>query len=291
MVDYFHVEGKGVLGYLKNIKPLQDVLKKESYPIIHAHYGFCGVLAQLARRKEKLIVSFMGEPELRVGEFEKPLLSERLMILIHKWYAKHKFDTVIVKSQNLMDLLPSLANIHIIPNGVDVTQFIPLDQNVCKNKLGLSIDKKVILWIGNQSRKEKGFQLALDTILGLPKDKYAFCTIDKIEHKELLYYYNAADVFLLSSLSEGSPNVVKEAMACNCPIVTTPVGDVEFLVSGTNGCYISKSFSPDELRELICICTSFESRSLGREKLLELGLTANKVATRLIELYQNTIIQ
>jgi len=64
-----------------------------------------------------------------------------------------------------------------------------------------------------------------------------------VPYEDIPVYMNASDVLILSSFHEGSPNVVKEAMACNCPIVATNVGDVKWVLGNTEGCYIS-SFDP-----------------------------------------------
>jgi teichuronic acid biosynthesis glycosyltransferase TuaC len=57
---------------------------------------------------------------------------------------------------------------------------------------------------------------------------------------------NAADLLLLTSLTEGSPQVIKEAMACNCPIVATDVGDIREIIGYTDGCYIT-TFKPSDV--------------------------------------------
>ena len=91
----------------------------------------------------------------------------------------------------------------------------------------------------------------------------------KLYHQKLVYYYNAADMLLMTSLSEGSPNVIKEAMACNCPIVSTKVGDVEEIVANTKNCYLS-DWDPENISKLILKIYDNRDRTNGRNNILNL---------------------
>jgi teichuronic acid biosynthesis glycosyltransferase TuaC len=93
-------------------------------------------------------------------------------------------------------------------------------------------------------------------------------------------------VVLLTSLWEGSPNVIKEAMACNTPIVSTDVGDVKEIIGKTEGCFIT-SFDPEDVSDKIKKALEFGKRTTGREdiKHLESGV----VAKRIIAIYKNVL--
>lgn len=99
---------------------------------------------------------------------------------------------------------------------------------------------------------------------------------------------NAADVLLLTSRYEGSPNVIKEAMACNCPIVATDVGDIRWIIGDTEGCYLT-SFDPGDVASKLQLALKFGRRTRGRERLIELGLDSVSVAKRIVQLYQDVI--
>src|SRR4030042_4531165 len=104
----------------------------------------------------------------------------------------------------------------------------------------------------------------------------------------IIHYLNAADVLLLTSFHEGSPNVIKEAMACNCPVVSTDVGDVRWVVGNTSGYYIS-SFDPGELAEKIKLAIVFREKhrqTNGRDRISELGLDSETVAKKIIDVYK-----
>lgn len=105
---------------------------------------------------------------------------------------------------------------------------------------------------------------------------------------KILFYYNAADVVLLTSLWEGSPNVIKESMACNRPIVSTNVGDVNMLLKHVESSFI---VNPDSkmISEKINILLNNSKPSNGRMILRKLELDSEHIAIKLIMLYNNTI--
>jgi len=114
-----------------------------------------------------------------------------------------------------------------------------------------------------------------------------------VDQKDLVEYYNVADILVMPSYKEGSPNIIKEAMACNCPIVSTDVGDVKEVIGDTKGCYVT-SFDPDDVAEKIKLTLEFaekEGRTRGRERIIKLGLDLDSVAEKIIELYKGMIKQ
>lgn len=116
-------------------------------------------------------------------------------------------------------------------------------------------------------------------------------TVYNVTNTDLIYYYNAAELLLMTSFHEGSPNVIKEAMACNCPIVSTDVGDLRWLFGQTPGYFIT-SFNPADIAEKIKRAIEFRkknSQTKGRERILELGLDSDTVAMKIIEVYKKVL--
>ena len=93
---------------------------------------------------------------------------------------------------------------------------------------------------------------------------------------------------VLTSFHEGSPNVIKEAMACNCPIVATNVGDVEFIIGDTKGCYIS-DFDANDVAEKIKLALEFGKKTEGRNRIIEFGLDSRSVARKIIRVYKQVL--
>ncbi len=292
-LDFYQIKGKGVKGYLNNVAPLRNKIRSRKFDIIHAHYGFCGVISVLARQNEKIIVSFMGESEFVPDQENRYNPIIWLTVFLHRFFARFLFDYSIFKSSNLSRFVKGIqSKSSILPNGVNLDLFKPLKKESARKYLKLPTDNKIILWIGNTDRKVKGFSIAKE-VMSKIKMKYPnihFLYINGIPNELLYYYYNAADVFLLTSLSEGSPNVIKEAMACNTPIVSTPVGDVPYLFKETRGCLCTSSFNPLEISELLIELLEKDVKSNGRCRLLDLGLDINSVAKRLVTIYTRLII-
>ena len=124
------------------------------------------------------------------------------------------YDYIIVKAENLKSRLRA-SNVAVIPNGVDFEKFFPIEVTKARQMLNLPDDKKIILYPADPQRPEKNFQLTRNASDLLSHLNVELITIYEKPQEALNIYYNASDLLLLTSHYEGSPNVVKEAMACN----------------------------------------------------------------------------
>ena len=282
-IDYYPIKGKGIGGYISNIPQLKHYVKKGNYDIIHSHYSFCGVVSTLATKKP-VVCSLMGSDVKESG----------LWKLLIRYFIKHKWLKTIVKSEEMKKEL-GIDKVVVIPNGIDLEIFNPLDKNECRKKLGWRQDSRIVLFGADPSRAVKNFSLAKSSynmlIEGNPKlisMKIELITLGSIPHEIIPLYLNACDVLLLTSMWEGSPNIIKEAMACNIPIVCTDVGDVKWLLDGVEGCYIT-SQNPNEIADKLYIALSYNKRTTGRERLIQLGLDSTTVAQKVIKIYENVL--
>lgn len=286
-VDYYTLKGKGIFGYLKNIKPLNLFLKSKKYDVIHAHYSLTGWVAIWANfGRVPVIVSYMGCDTY--GDYNQKgrrVLSSYFNILAAKLLQPF-VDKIIVKSKNLAKYIYLKKKSETIPNGVDLELFRPLNKEQCRNELTLDSKKKYILFLANPKDPRKNFDLLYRAVLLIGHDNLDIITPYPIKHSMTPCYLNAADVLVSTSFNEGSPNVVKEAMACNTPIVSTDVGDVREIIEKTDGCYLSR-FESGDLADKILKAFAIKSGTTGRRDIAH--LEESQIAMKIISLYEKVI--
>jgi glycosyltransferase involved in cell wall biosynthesis len=288
-VTYFPIIGKGLFNYIKNILPLHKHLKQNPVDVIHAHYSLCGWVAVWASLgRIPVVLSYMGDDLFGSHSgLNKRSFKSWVLVLLGKTVQPF-VQAIICKSQKMVDAVARKSVTHLIPNGVRLEQF-KIYEKGCRKELGLEKDKKYVLFLADPSDANKNVALveaALD-ILNLPDVE--LLVRYKVSHDAVVKYLNSADVFVLCSFSEGSPNVVKEAMACNCPMVVTKAGDAAWVVGHTQGCYVSPSWKPEDFAKKLRLALQFaekHGRTKGREQLLALGLDAKSIALKVISIYE-----
>jgi glycosyltransferase involved in cell wall biosynthesis len=285
-VDYFLIKGKGINSYLHAILKLKYWLKKNPVDLLHAHYGLCGWVAYLSKpNKIPLVISYMGSDILPVKKGR--VVPNSLLARINR-VLQNRVDHVIVKSENLKAILSRKLVVSVIPNGINLDLFKPLNKKACCESLELPYDKQVVLFLGDSKDPRKNILLLKKAIGIIGATNLVLVTPFPLKPEQVILYLNAADVLVVPSVSEGSPNVVKEAMACNCPIVATDVGDVRFILGDTPGCFIS-SFSPDDMAMKIKLTMDLKKRTTGRERIIKLGLDSDSIARKIISIYKDVL--
>ena len=275
-VHYFDIIGKGIRGYLQNLFKFRKLVKSVKVDLIHAHYSFSGFLAVLSCTGIPVITSLMG------SDIKSDRKYRIVIYLFHYLFWRQ----TIVKSLDMQRQL-GLKNVEVIPNGVDLDLFYEMNKQDARKKLGLSADEKVVLFASDPNRPEKNFALAQKAI-SLAGINIKTLFLKGLQLDEVRDYYNASDVVLLTSDWEGSPNVVKEAMACNRPVITTDVGDVSWLIGKTEGCFIT-DHNASVIASKIKYCLNHVDKSKGRERIKSLKLDSASVSIRILEIYRRVL--
>ena len=137
-------------------------------------------------------------------------------------------------------------------------------------------------------RIEKNFKLASNAFDILDRKDVELNIVKNVNFSLIPYYMYAADVLILTSTREGSPNVIKEAMACNCPIVSTDVGDVREVIGNTEGCFLT-TFNPEDVTEKLKKALAFAKRTQGREHIKHLD--SNVIAKKIMKVYEKALLE
>jgi glycosyltransferase involved in cell wall biosynthesis len=176
----------------------------------------------------------------------------------------------------------------IIPCGINLDSFHPVPKEKAREKLNLPQDKKLILWAGQYTRPEKRFDI-VKAAMALVQEKdpsVELILVTGQPHDVVPMYMSACDVLLLVSEREGSPMVVKEAMACNLPVVSVAVGDVPEVIGGTDGCYLC-SQDPHDVAEKLLLSVKYTRRTNGRENIKHLDESV--IAKQIVSLYKEVL--
>lgn len=272
-VDYrvFLVKGTGVKGYLGNLPDLWSAAKNGGFQLIHAHYGTSGLLAVLQRRLP-VVVTFHG------SDIDLPW--ERWLSRVVMRLASHN----IFVSRRLAKKAGARKRFDIISCGVDFETIYPLDKLESRKRLGLDLSMKYALFSSSFSNPLKNYPLAKEAIE--KAGDVHLLELKGYTREEVNLLMNACDLVLVTSLHESGPLVVKEAIACGCPVVTTDVGDVREVIGSMTGCYIT-SFDADEIAAKINLALKFGGRTQGRQQISHLDNI--EVAGKIFPIYQKVL--
>jgi glycosyltransferase involved in cell wall biosynthesis len=285
--DILFVNGReSKWNYLHGINRVRQRIDEKHYDLIHAHFGLSGWVARWQRRVP-LVVSFMGDDVLG-----RPARSGRITLVGHflkisGYLLARRADAVIVKSRQMADVL-RLSKAHVIPNGVDLNLFRPVDQAAARKALGLDIRKKFVLFPYNPGEARKRFDVIQAAVSQAHKQvpELEMLVARGMTQEQVATYMNAADVLVMASMLEGSPNAVKEAMATNLPVITVDVGDAADLIGLTEGCYLVPREANAIAARIVEICHRGR-RTNGRGWIGRFSM--EKVAEQILQVYKEVL--
>jgi len=285
--EYYKVVGHGACGYLKNVYALRKKIGSFQPDIVHSHYGLSGLLSLLAKGRLPLITTFHGNDinSLHPLNSMKPNWNKFLSGIVHSGDSHSIFVTEDIANQIKANPLKS----DIIPCQVNLDIFYPLDRVVARNELNLLPVKRYVLFSSSFLTPIKNYPLAKKACQHF--DNLELIELNGFSRNEVNLLLNACDLALITSYNEGSNQFLKEAMSCNRPIVSTKVGDSEWIFGRTEGCYLT-SFDPDDVLRNIKLALDFsqnKSQTNGRERIVELGLDSETIAKKVLGVYQGVL--
>lgn len=286
-VDLFPFQGaRRPANYLAAWREVQHRLRHGHYDLVHAQFGQSGITA--LPKQVPLVVTFRGDDlEGIIGENGRYIAAGWLLRLISRAVAR-RADAAIVVSEHMKRHLPGSVQAHVLPSGIDLDQFRPEPQHHARSQLGLPTDRRLVLFVGNPNLARKRYGLAQQAVAivnrSIPTQLLAGW---EKPHWEIAALMNACDALVCTSMQEGSPNAVKEALACNLPVVAVRVGDVPLRLEGVAGCELC----PDDRAETIAAALERVlrrgTRTESRETVQDLDERA--LTTRLIDIYRSVL--
>lgn len=271
-IDGAMAEKRGIKEYLQYIPRVRRYLRNSDYDLIHANYGLTAPYA-ITQFSLPVVLTLWGSDVVGV---------DGLVTKACTW----RCDAITVRTVEMRELL-GREDAYIIPSGVDLNLFRPLNRMEAREQVGWG-DGIYVLFPYSPEYERKNYPLAKRVVDQVEQEldtEVKLETLAGVAHEEMPYYYNAANIMLLTAKYEGSPNTVKEAMACNVPVVSTDVGDVRERLSGIKPGGVGTDET--ELFELVLSAIKDSGRSNGREAVEEVSW--DRIGNQLIQLYESIL--
>jgi len=302
--EWLYLETRAVTKFLNkhNIK----------FDIIHAHYswpsGAVGVRLTEKYRVPLVITEHTSQTLQRILKYQDSLA-------IETW---KKSDAIIrVRKgdiKQISNVIGGKTPVFYIPNGFDEEKFKVIPKETARRILGLPPNRKIILNIAQMYSQVKGHEILIkafakvvkhckECILVLVGDGKLRPKLEELAnnlsihdniifagakpHSEISIWMNAADIFVLPSLSEGNPTVMFESLGVGLPFVGTKVGGIPEIITSEDYGLLVEPANPEDLAEKILIALDKEWDSEKIKKYAE-QFTWGNIAKRTVKVYEKT---
>jgi teichuronic acid biosynthesis glycosyltransferase TuaC len=275
--------------YADAVGEVRRMTSQRDYDVVHAHYGHAAAVARF-QRAAPLVISYCGDDVLGTPAEGGGLTPRsRAEAAVFRQLA-HVAAATITKSEEMEQALPRSrrARNHVIPNGVDVERFAPRPRDEARQELGWDTEERIALFVGDPAIPRKNHPLA-EAACAVAREQVERLRLQVAQGftpAQIPTLMSAADALLMTSLWEGSPNVVKEAMAAELPVVAVPAGDVEERLRGVDRCFV-RPYDAAALGEALAEAVSDGRAPAAREAVFALSL--ENVAQRVLDVYESTL--
>ena len=274
-IDWFFIEQKGIIGYLRMIPKFLKKNKSSQPDVIHAHYGLCGLVANM-QRKTPVVTTYPGS-DINTSYV-------RFFSILSMWLSRKNIfmgDRQLKKVEKWGNHEKNL----IIPYGIDLGSFYAKSKEEARKILGFTNEQRIALFAGRFSREVKNAPLAFSAV-NLIKGLELHELTGNYSREEMCTLMNAVDVSLMTSFSEGSPQFIKETLACGCPVVSVDVGDVKDVIGDVEGCYIAERNAQDIANKIELVLQQ-NQRINGKEIVEKFDI--NIIARKLMSCYTQVL--
>ncbi|MFH1754302.1 MAG: glycosyltransferase [Candidatus Latescibacterota bacterium] len=285
---------QGRQAYFTKLPDLRRVVARRQYDVIHAHHTYSLYqvkLAQFWSQTKAPVVFTIHEGESTIPKDLRDDKSDWLKKLVYlkkpKKWALDQADFVVSVNEPIPRALGYQGDYDVIPPGVNLEMFQPMDRAECRQRLVIPLEEKVLLFPADPGNPFKGHRLLEESLSGLPFPVRVI-TGGAILHDEMPLYMNAADAVVQLSEFEASPMVIKEAMAVNVPMISTDAGDANSIFGPVRGYYICEK-NTRSVADALGHALEFGSPTQGRGRILELGLSLEQVARRYCDIYERAV--
>jgi glycosyltransferase involved in cell wall biosynthesis len=293
---FFFISRKSIFGLLNSKSKLEKEINLYKPDLIHVHTGSTTSFLVAISRKKKIpwIVTFGGSELL--GNHQPSIkwkVRDKISILLSRISAKLS-NGIICVSKNLQAILPNstLKKSIVIPRGIDIQHFKPINKLEARGLLKINPERQIVIFSLNRKEAVVKNKVLADQVISVLQQKYridvSLISLIGYSRDEILLLLNAADALLITSLHEGSPNIVKEAMACNLPVVSVNCGDVKERLKDVKNSFVH-SYDVKSLSESLNDVLNSRTRSNGREILLNQRLDRQSISLQISKFYKEVI--
>jgi len=287
-VDVFQFRGSGKLSkYVSSWRKVRPMIRSGRYDLVHAQFGQSGLLA--LPKHIPLVVTFHGDDiqgivDDRLG---RVALRGRVLRTLSRLVAR-RADAVVVVSAHMKAFFRTKAPVSVLPCGLDMELFRPVPRDEARRRLGWPLDKRMVLFAANPATYRKRYPLAKAAVDILNRTLPAELVVAwGVPHNDVVLYMNACDALVFTSMREGSPCVVKEALACDLPVVSVAVADVAERLEGVGGCELCADEQPETISAALERVLRRGERAAGRVAVQ--NLSEDVMMARLIEVYRTAL--